>query len=519
MRFFLLNTFGFFLDFFPSALMVFLPFPQEALRFRRGRIFAGVALASAALAALFPLTLLTLYSLAGVRTIQAIHAAANLYSVCTILMGLAAYVCLVREAMLKKVLVVYIVMFYQAIQYWLINTIDSPSRRLPLYHGAPLYFCDEVVLLKQLALMVVLLPLELMAVIRPLGEFIREIEPRKMRREFAIAVISTTACYILMIYFDTVWPTVLPLTPLCLLLIFDQNVIYWLVFRESVRRKHDYERQRFLEVQRVQYDRLAGEMENTRRLRHDLRHHLNVLGALNAQGRQDEITEYLKQYGAVYDHLSRQKFSGDPVVDGVLEYYLAMAGDEEINVTCRVSLSKEGSGVDAVDMTVLLGNCLENAMKAMRPLPVEDRRLSIEMAPARSMILLRVQNTCARSGGSGEPAGWEAFAVQRGKDLRSVGLHSITVIAEKYGGSAQFQRQDGVFTTRVILNPKQSRSKRQRPADNGPEGEERGNRYAEKNVKPKQPAAALGGRTDGAGQGKHSGRREDVHAGAGQHKH
>lgn len=455
MRYFLLNALSSFLEFLPSALMVFLPFPQEALRFRRRQIFAGIVLFSAAQAALFPLTILALYSLAGVTAIGTIHRAGNLYAICTILIGLAAYVWLVREALLKKVLVVYIVMFYQAIQYWLINTIDPPSRPMPLYHNADIYFSDEVVLLNMLALTAVLLPLELTVVIRPLGEFIREIEPRKMRREFAIAVISTTACYVLMIYFDTVWPTILPLTPLCLLLIFDQNVIYWLVFRESVRRRRDYERQRFLEIQRVQYDRFAGEMEKTRRLRHDLRHHLNVLGALNAQGRQDEITEYLKQYGAVYDRLSRQKFSGDPVVDSVLEYYLAMAGDEEIDVKCRVSLSKGGSGVDAVDMTVLLGNCLENAMKALRPLPIKERRLSIEMAPDRSMILLRVQNTCAHSDDSGEPAGWEAFAAQRGKDFKSVGLHSIAALAEKYGGSAQFQRQNGVFTTRVILNPKQ----------------------------------------------------------------
>ena len=140
-----------------------------------------------------------------------------------------------------------------------------------------------------------------------------------------------------------------------------------------------------------------------------------------------------------------------------MEYYLSMAGDEEIEVKCRAALPAGGSGVDAMDMTVLLGNCLENAMKAMRPLPVEEPRLSIEMVPDRSMILLRVQNTCARSGSSVEPAGWEAFAAQRGKSLKSVGLHSIAAIAEKYGGSAQFQCQDGVFTTRVNLNPEQGR--------------------------------------------------------------
>ena len=35
---------------------------------------------------------------------------------------------------------------------------------------------------------------------------------------------------------------------------------------------------------------------------------------------------------------------------------------------------------------------------------------------------------------------------------RGVGLRSVTAIAEKYGGNAQFQWKDGVFTTRVILN-------------------------------------------------------------------
>ena len=450
---YLLNASGFFIQFFPCALMAFLPFSQETLRFRRSRIFAGVALATAALAALFPV------ALHFWKDALPPGMAANMLMLCAILIGLAAYVWLVREVLLKKILVVYIVMFYAGVQYWLVNMLAPFFRYLPLYRFDSVY--GEIELLLHLAITAVQLPLALTAVIRPLGEFIREIEPRKMRREFTVTAVSTTACLVLIIYCDTVWFAVMKtveflwLVPLYLLLVLDQSVIYWLVFRESVRRRRDYERQRFLEVQRMQYDRLAGEMEKTRRLRHDLRHHLNVLGALNAQGRQDEITEYLKQYGAVYDHLSRQKFSGDPVVDSVLEYYLTMAGEEEIDVKCRAALSEGGSGVNAMDMTVLLGNCLENAMKAMRPLPAGERRLSVEMVPARAMVLLRVQNTCAPSGDSGGPAGWEAFAVQRETDLRSVGLHSIAVIAEKYGGSAQFQRQDGIFTTRVILNPRQ----------------------------------------------------------------
>ena len=193
-------------------------------------------------------------------------------------------------------------------------------------------------------------------------------------------------------------------------------------------------------------------MENTSRLRHDLRHHLNALCALNAQGRHADITEYLKQYVTVYDQLSRQNFSGDPVVDSVLEYYMALAGEANIPVERQISLIG-GTGVEPADMTVLLGNCLENALEALRQIPEGQRRLSIEIMPAKSMIVLRIQNTCNRAHHSGEPAGWEDFASSKGNGRQGVGLRSVTAIAEKYDGSAQFQCKDGVFTTRVILNP------------------------------------------------------------------
>ena len=58
-------------------------------------------------------------------------------------------------------------------------------------------------------------------------------------------------------------------------------------------------------------------------------------------------------------------------------------------------------------------------------------------------------------GGSPEPRRvWTAFADSGGNDLRGVGLSSVSAIAEKYHGSALFQRKGGVFTSRIILNPK-----------------------------------------------------------------
>lgn len=100
---------------------------------------------------------------------------------------------------------------------------------------------------------------------------------------------------------------------------------------------------------------------------------------------------------------------------------------------------------------MLLGNCLENALEALRPLPSGARRLSIEIAPMGVMLLVRIVNTCGNLEDSRDFAGWEAFPSCKGKGREGVGLRSVAAIAEKYGGSAQFQRKNGEFTARISL--------------------------------------------------------------------
>ena len=456
---FLRNALGFFIQLYPCALMIFLPFPQETYRFRRKNVFFWMTVIAAVLAMLFP-AVLYLFDRNGdpINPFQP-----GLVMLTAILLVLAVYVWMVRETPIKKALVFSVVLFYAVTQFFLVNTL-LPYLPWSTDTGGFVYSQGGLVLYALTA--VPLLPLTLVTMIRPLSEYIQEIEPQNVRRELFLVTVSTSVYLVLTLYCDTAYRIYggigevgvfqRYLLPLLLFMTLNQVLSHWLVFRESVRRKRDMDRQRFLEIQRLQYDKIAGEMENTSRLRHDLRHHLNALGALNAQGRQEEITEYLKQYVAVYDQLSKQNFSGDPVVDSVLEYYLALAREANILVKCQISLIRS-TGVEPADMTVLLGNCLENALEALRQLPERQRRLSIEFIPVKSMIVLRIQNTCSGTHLSEKPAGWKSFASSKGTGHQGVGLRSVTAIAEKYDGSAQFQCKDGVFTTRVILNPKKCR--------------------------------------------------------------
>ncbi len=155
---------------------------------------------------------------------------------------------------------------------------------------------------------------------------------------------------------------------------------YYIFFQEISAARRQEASRRQLENCQMQYRQISSRVEETRRLRHDMRHHIITLGALNAQGKQEEIADYLKKYEEVYEQLDRYKLCNDPVAEGLLSYYLARAREEEIKVNCTVDLKV--STMDPIDMTVLLGNCLENSMEALVYVCRDKRRLDIDLQAA-----------------------------------------------------------------------------------------------------------------------------------------
>ena len=135
MTVFLRNAAGFFVQFFPCVLMVFLPFPREAYRFQRKYVFIGITATVLALAALFPALM---YAAANWN----LALSANLFMLATVLLTLAAEIWLVREAGVKKIMTVLAVLFYGAAQYWLVNVLNGIlAGRLPCTRSRPPHCC------------------------------------------------------------------------------------------------------------------------------------------------------------------------------------------------------------------------------------------------------------------------------------------------------------------------------------------------------------------------------------------
>lgn len=457
MSFFLSNTLGFFLQVFPCTLMLFLPFSEEMLYFPRKWIFVGNAIASAVLAAVLPGVLY----LVGAGSLES-GVAANFYMLGAIALALTAYLLLVREVLMKKLLVFYTVLFYAVAQYYVANMIQPLTWGLPYQTDAPAFNIYDVLIYAVTTALLV--PLMLGAVIRPLKEFIREIDPQTTQREFVVTTISTTVGFILIVYCNTVWQSpilgrlnihLIWIIPLFLFLVGNEGVVFWLVFREAVRRQRDNERQRAMEVQQMQYEKIAGDMENSRRMRHDLRHHYNILNNMLDQGKLDEMSEYLAQVVGTVAKWDNEVYCRNMTVNGLLQYYVGLAKDEGIR--CEVQAECDEMAVEPVDLTVLFGNTMENAIHACQKYR-ENRWIIVKVGMVQGSLAIEISNPCKRvrvdprytTGDKFWPA--EAFLSDH-KD-GGYGLRSLAYTAKKYGGSAMFwfNAEAEIFTVRIRVN-------------------------------------------------------------------
>lgn len=453
MSFFICNALGFFIQLYPCALMIFFPFPQETYRFRRKAIFTGMTLISVVLALIFLVVLYCTMNTMGTYGIWA-----NVYMFGAVLLILASYIWLIRDAVIKKLLVFSLVLFYATTQFWLVNLymcfIEPPRAEITGPYPAG-------VLLLYVVIAAVLLPLMLATVICPVRDFIREIEPKQMRREFCISLLSTMVYFVLMTCINSIWGfyinrgSWLLYSVLFLFLMLNQGLIFWLIFRESVRRKRDSERQKTLEIQQLQYEKIAGEIENTRRMRHDLRHHYNSLTDMLEKKQFDEMREYLsKTFDSTVSRVY-EVYCRNMTVNSLLQYYVGMARDEDIR--CEISAECAELTIDPVDLTVIFGNAMENAIHACRKCP-ENRWISVQVGIVSGSLAIEISNSCKavrlnrqfQTEDGFSPA--EAF--QSDRVGGGYGLHSLSYTARKYDGSARFRfnAETETFTTRIRLN-------------------------------------------------------------------
>ena len=242
------------------------------------------------------------------------------------------------------------------------------------------------------------------------------------------------------------WPTEYG----CLVLIVGLGMILWQEFSEGYRLKLIFAEEkrrltRQVAMQKAHYLELSDKIEDTIRMRHDERHHLQTLYSIYEAKDYDRLGAYLSDYVLTSMPRMHTVLCKNLIVDSVLRYYEGLCLQEEIRFECSVGLPPE-LPVPEVELSILFGNLLENAYEAARKEGCADPFVSCQARIRNGTFYLLIKNSFVtpvrRKGGRFLSVRHEGYGV---------GTESARTVAENYGGSCVFEEKEGIFVVSVMF--------------------------------------------------------------------
>lgn len=451
MGLYLRHSFGFFLQLAPCIELCLVPFEEGALICSRRLAMTGCALFCAVAAALFPFFLFS----PPVSGILPMSMVANLYMFLMMLICVVAFFWIVRDSVEKKLFVVFLVLLYAMTQYVLVNLFQAIlGGRVSAEIYSPMDFGLYV------ATTLVLFPMMAFVMRKLIRNYLGEIDFKNIRREFGATLLLSLLYFVMLMVYSSMTPLDYQLywwhlMPTFLFTLAVLGIFYWFLFQESVHKKKESEYLRTLEVQRLQYQNITREMENARRTRHDARHYLLGLNEMLEKNDTDGMKEYLSDIIEKVEHRDSEIYCENQTVNGLLQYYAGLARDGDIRWEAQADCGE--LTIQAMDLTVLLGNALENALHACRSMKTEGW-IHVQIGQVGGSLVILVENACEKVYPSGRCRMGEGFlpaeAFVSGKQGGGYGLRSITLAAQKYGGDAGFRFDEGTktFTSRIRMN-------------------------------------------------------------------
>lgn len=204
-----------------------------------------------------------------------------------------------------------------------------------------------------------------------------------------------------------------------------------------------------LQMEASQYESLKNSIQETRRIRHDLRQHMAAIQGCvdrdDMSGLLDYIAKYRESFSGYLDECL--SFCENYAVNSVLRFYAGKARNAGVEFNVSVLMS-EHIPVPEPELCVLLGNLLENALNAcMGQTGKPFIRVNLFQNGA-SMLTITVDNPCP------VPPAWDGERlISRRRDAPGIGTESVKAIAQRRHGDARFQWKEGMFYASVMLNP------------------------------------------------------------------
>ena len=232
------------------------------------------------------------------------------------------------------------------------------------------------------------------------------------------------------------------------LLILINILLFYVIAKinEHFETKHNLElAKQLIESQKASYQTLLESQQEVRKLRHDLKN--TMIGVLHylENNQFTEAGNFVKESLEVLDTNSTASFSGNNIIDTLMNFKKKEAANYNIQWEESIHLS-ESLNIDPIDFSVLLGNALDNAIEATAKQTTHPKTIFVSIAYKQENLLMVIKNPvdCLIDTTNLE-------STKQNKNHHGFGILQMKQLAQKYNGEVFLECTNEQFKTSILI--------------------------------------------------------------------
>lgn len=210
------------------------------------------------------------------------------------------------------------------------------------------------------------------------------------------------------------------------------GAVILLLMQRNIYREGQQITEKYLEEQKNHYEYLEKREKETKKFRHDLKSHMEMLTSLAKKHDYEQFDKYIDEINVNIDSFGNSLSVHNDIVDAIINKYYSEAVSNDIKMTVKGRLPKR-CDIDAYDLCTIFSNVMSNAFEAA--IEAKDRWIRVDCRYNPHNIIVNVRNSFDDN----------KKAHKKDTNYHGFGLENIKDAIRKYNGRCDIEIQGNVY--------------------------------------------------------------------------
>lgn len=190
---------------------------------------------------------------------------------------------------------------------------------------------------------------------------------------------------------------------------------------------------------------------NIRNIKHDIENHLICIREFIDRNDMAFAKRYIEDLLSENNYFKSNSSinSGNIVVDTLLNYKNSVMQDLGIQMITHIEIPYNFEFNDA-DICVILGNCIDNSIEAVKVIDESSRRcITLELIYRKNSLILRISNPFR--GNIMKDQHGNFITTKNEPENHGIGLISVAKAVKRYNGLVNITTNDNIFCVQILM--------------------------------------------------------------------